>query len=271
MAGQVNIPIVSIEIPSPLPHHASEPHLAVDGNYLHLLFKRFFDRATSAEQADLHSWMQYDLNEEFKVATGCSGTEGPMLVWDAFASMANAYFGISVKATSVFASEINEQKQDFMKHMRPGIGPIFRDTSKLGDATGHDVVSGKDLPIPDDAKFAAFGWPCTDVSPDNVHSATSENRSCVLDGTLKTGGVFKGVVDFAKNHGPELAMLHNENVPRLAVASKGCDVDNLSAACWLLSSQCDLYTKVWRLDPRFFGVPVSRPRLHFPSFARGGS
>ena len=264
----MDIPIVKTEIPSPLPQHASEPHLPVDGNYLHSLLNRFFDRATEVERADLHAWTKYDLNEEFRVATGCSGTEGPLLVWHAFATIANARFGISVQVTSAFASENNPLKQDFIKALLPGPRPIFRDTSKLGEATGEDVVSGDRLPIPVDAKFAAFGWPCTDVSSENMHSDSSTNRSCVLDGTLSTGSVFKGVVEYAKNHGAELLVLHNENVPRLATLGKGCAIDNLSAACWLLSRECDMFTKVWQLDPRAFGVPVSRPRLHFPSFAR---
>ena len=37
----MDIPIVKTEIPSPLPQHASEPHLPVDGNYLHSLLNRF--------------------------------------------------------------------------------------------------------------------------------------------------------------------------------------------------------------------------------------
>ena len=53
--------------------------LACRWELLALAVEPVFDRATEVERADLHAWMKYDLNEEFRVATGCSGTEGPCL------------------------------------------------------------------------------------------------------------------------------------------------------------------------------------------------
>ena len=60
---------------------------------------------------------------------------------------------------------------------------------------------------------------------------------------LRTGSVFAGVVDYAKHNAPDLRVLFNENVVKLAVLPRGGGMDNLSAAVQLLETDCDRF---WR-------------------------
>ena len=59
-----------------------------------------------------------------------------------------------------------------------------------------------------------WGGLCTDVSLMNKHSHSKANRSCVLAGGLRTGGVFRGVVAWCSEHGGDLDFLGNEHKSR---------------------------------------------------------
>ena len=122
--------------------------------------------------------------------------------------------------------------------------------------------------IPKDVNSFLVGWPCTDVSNMSKYARTQTNRCCVASGGLRSGGVFKSVIDFCCNHGSEVDFLGNENVPALATPPPDGGPDNLTAAVWLLDTHADMYTKTWQLNPMMFGVPQSRDRLWFPSFRR---
>ena len=100
--------------------------------------------------------------------------------------------------------------------MYPTMPLLFSDASALGAESGHDELSHVKQTIPKDVNSFLVGWPCTDVSNMNKYARTQTNRCCVASGGLRTGGVFKSVIDFCCNHGSEIDFLCNENVPALA-------------------------------------------------------
>lgn len=143
-----------------------------------------------------------------------------------------------------------------------------------GSSTAKNIAKGNGkaevevVAVPRSRHSLIAGWPCTDVSPMNMHVASAANRSCVAGSSLKTGSVFRGVLDYVKSNGQDLDFLVSENVPGLARRRAG-GVDNLTSAVQMLSIECDMFTKVWVLNSKkLFGVPQQRTRLWFPSFPR---
>eukprot|EP00959_Pyramimonas_sp_CCMP1952_P297884 6231339-Pyramimonas_sp.AAC.1 len=120
----------------------------------------------------------------------------------------------------------------------------------------------------------AGGWPCTDASPSNIDASSERNRLCVAEGTLRTGSVFAGIVNWSAKSAEQghLDFTLGENAPASAsplrqdgeVSGPG----NLSAACAIFSQRADMVTFAFSLNPQLFGCPQSRDRLWFPSFPR---
>jgi site-specific DNA-cytosine methylase len=225
-------------------------------------------RCTDLEREDLAAYLRWEKGEEIRVSTACSGTDVPLLVYAGLAEAARDILSVPLRIVHRFSCEKDTAKQRFLMQMYPMMPLLFSDASALGAESGHDELSQVKQAIPKDVNSFLVGWPCTDVSNMNKYARTQTNRCCVASGGLRTGGVFKSVIDFCCNHGSELDFLGNENVPALATPPPEGGPDNLTAAVWLLDTQADMYTKTWKLNPMMFGVPQSRDRLWFPSFRR---
>jgi site-specific DNA-cytosine methylase len=261
----MQIPKVDFERPSPLPAHQGNPPLAPGASYLSELFVRFLRRCTTAERADLASWVVNDLSGKIRVGSICSGTDVPVLAWQAFAVALRQELRVGLQVVHMFSAEKHTGKRRFLEVMFPENKLLFGDACELGNSSAYDCLSGERKQVPDDIDTGAAGWPCTDVS--SLNNGAAHNRSVVMDGAKNTGGVFRGVRKFISNHGANLWFFLNENVTALARPGKGSSsADNLSSAVWLLRQDCDCWTKVWMLSPMDFGVPQSRNRLWFPCF-----
>lgn len=255
------------ERPKVQPAFAQDPALMPDETYYTALFTRFLHRCSDSELNDLRVWFQHVTGGQLHIATACSGTDVPLLVYNGLASAVTHVLGVDVQVIHQFSCERNKAKQAFIKSMFEDEPLMFVDATKLGSERCFDAISGKEVKVPEGTESFLVGWPCTDVPTMNKYASSSQNRACVISGDLRTGGVFRGVLEFCKSHGDCLDVLCNENVPSLARACEG-ELDNLSAAVWLLDHECDMSTKAWVLNPMMFGVPQSRDRLWFPSFRR---
>ena len=96
---------------------------------------------------------------QWRAGTFCSGTDCPLLVWDALLASASEYTG---SATS--------------HAMDMGCS-----NGRVKDDTGRRV----ELPHTD---LIAAGFPCDDASGLHPKSSTGEQRLCVANGELRTGG-----------------------------------------------------------------------------------
>lgn len=256
------------DVPRPLKQTREDPPLQPGSNFYRLLFSRFMERCTDLERDDLAAHLRWEKRGEIRVATACSGTDVPLLVYAGLAEAARDILSVPLRIVHRFSCEKDSAKQRFLMLMYPTMPLLFSDASALGAESGHDELSHVKQTIPKDVNSFLVGWPCTDVSNMNKHARTQTNRCCVASGGLRTGGVFKSVIDFCCNHGSEVDFLGNENVPALATPPPDGGPDNLTAAVWLLDTHADMYTKTWQLNPMMFGVPQSRDRLWFPSFRR---
>ena len=119
------------------------------------------------------------------------------LVWNAFASAVNCKLETEVKVVHRFSCERNRHKQGFIRGMFD-VPLMYEDATKLGEPALYDAVSGSEQQSPQDINFFAVGWPCTDASSLNKHSSSLANRTCVSSSSLRTGSVFKRVVNFVR-------------------------------------------------------------------------
>ena len=252
--------------PRPSVQHQDDPPLMPGAGYFSQLFARFLGRARPQEVLDLKVWLRE--KKVLNVATACSGTDVPLLVYRGFATAIKDKLGLKIHLNHRFSCEQHAGKQSFLLTMFPSTPLLFNDATKLGSRHCHDVISGSEKAVPKDCSAMVAGWPCTDVSTLNKSSSSADNKSCVMTGSLRTGGVFRGLLDFCKQHGKRLDFLGNENIPKLARVSSESEPDNLTAAVWLLDTECDMWTKAWKLNPRLFGVPQDRDRCWFPSYRR---
>lgn len=130
-----------------------------------------------------------------------------------------------------------------------------------------DEVTGCETPTDITIDDLYAGFPCQDTSSLNMHR--SANRNVIRDCGGRVGPVFRSIVDFCKaqmSPSPSRAlMVVLENALGLAAKAKGESRSNLDDC--LSSLQAAGFEAItWRLDPRDFGQPVSRPRLFMLAF-----
>eukprot|EP00959_Pyramimonas_sp_CCMP1952_P285591 5971521-Pyramimonas_sp.AAC.1 len=178
--------------PEPSAPAAATPPILPTHTYYRDLFLRFLSRCTRVEQLDLLAWFQHEKGNHIRFATACSGTDCVALVWQGFVDAVNMAFSAAIAVDHAFSCENSAKKRDFiMQWFRPPI--LFDDAIKLGNSTCHDTVAAGSKTVPHDVSNLIAGWPCTDASPNNIDASTERNRSCVAEGTLRTGAVFGGI------------------------------------------------------------------------------
>ena len=260
---------------SPTPHSTSstDDPLPTGQQALDHLFRRFMQRVG----ADCRDWLAqwtHNIGNRFDIATACSGTELPKMVFDSLARVCTSDLSSPLTVESAFAAELSPWKQRFIRQAFPGLPCMFSDARDLGRIEAHDVISGGPVRVPP-AKCLVAGFPCTDLSLLSSHSSSVANRSCILNATLRTGGVYAGLMEYidAHGHGLEagLESIVFENVvalaspPRDQKRGNDCGPTNLQV-CLARLAKRGWYGKPWKLTPTLFGVPQCRPRIYITCF-----
>ena len=132
---------VDFERPSPLPAHRGSPPLAPGASYLSELFVRFLRRCTTAERADLASWVVNDLSSKIRVGSNCSGTDVPVLAWQTFAVALRQELRVGLQVVHMFSAEKHTGKLRFLELMFPGNKVLFGDACELGNSSAYDCLS----------------------------------------------------------------------------------------------------------------------------------
>ncbi|KAK1574676.1 uncharacterized protein LY79DRAFT_523450 [Colletotrichum navitas] len=116
----------------------------------------------------------------FRVATMCSGTDGPILALREFAEAATGrgYLGV-LRYDHVFSVEIDPFKQAFIERNSPPSGPIFRNVIDVGrpGAVQAMTASGAMADIPTDIDVLVAGSSCVDFSALNVQRENKKKAS----------------------------------------------------------------------------------------------
>ena len=262
---------------APTPHagNVMAPPLDVGPTFLVQLFHRFFDRSTDEDVRDFEAWLHHEMHLSFDMATACSGTDSPVLVWEAFAACVLERFGFRPQVVHKYSCERCPRKREFIREVAPNVERLFCEATLLGHES-HDVFTEQSLPTPP-SDFLFAGFPCTDASRLNKYHVN--NKVCVQQGTLRTGSVFQSLSELAGQKGMVRRALVLENVTSLADTpepkhrgAKKSSTDtgllsNLTAAAQALRERDYLLVPL-QLTPTLFGVPQQRARLWMPALHR---
>ena len=137
----------------------------------------------------------------------------------------------------------------------------------------YDCKTGKHVTRPS-YQVIIDGFPCTDVSRNNANS--SDNRTTISDGSLRTGAVFGQIVDMCVDRDEEVEWGLHENVFAIQDAPKPENVGlalqfenvGLSNLDWIghkMNEEAKCFFKAFGLQPsECFNSDISRLRLWMP-------
>lgn len=121
---------------------------------------------------------------QFSAGTFCSGTDAPILVYNAFLEAASKeFFPQSVSATPtvnhMFSAEVEEKKRSFLQDFFD-MKFCFTDVLDIPRTGGNmfDCKSESWQKVPT-VNWAAAGFPCDDASALHPKQSTAEHRLCV--------------------------------------------------------------------------------------------
>ena len=261
--------------PRDRPPPPDEGPLPADDQMLVRFFGRLVARLTASERDALTAW---SFGQTCKTNSMCSGTEVPSLICDALAQALQEH-GSTFSVHAEFAVEVNSAKRSFIAKVFPSLKHIFHDVTELHKGLDRDHLAGnKKVAVPTMGQGWLFiGYPCTTVSLLNPQAHTLAHRGAVRSGSLKTGKVFKGLLDYldycmendegrAQRNVPDIIFL--ENVKNLGAENQfindnrgdGEMESNLQASINLLEAY-GFCVVPFLLQPSLFGNPQSRNRI----------
>lgn len=234
-------------------------------------------RLDDATKADMHLAAQ----RCFQIGTACSGTDVAALVVKGFARAWSKISGKHVDFNHLFSCELDDKKRDFIHKMFTGTSDacdvqlLLRNSADLicTDPNGYyDCLSGQSIrdgiPVCSDLMV---GFPCQDVS--RLNPSAESARWVIRDSGRRTGKVFSDVMEYCKHvlQDSEAKQVFRglllENVLGLLSPPKGTNPEtgeswhsNLDY-CERAATGAGLILIPCILDPKMFGIPVSRQRV----------
>lgn len=258
-------------IPQPATGLKEDPALPVGRDYLLHLHRRFLERMGPECRLRLGQYVQETLKGKWNAATACSGSDGPLLAWDALSQVLGADMDVMLSVSHSFSAENKKQKQDFIKSAFPHSSLIFEDATHLERGQALDAVSGRVQAVPEDPDSFQAGFPCTDISNLNNSSSSTANKMCLVYSSLSSGSVFHSLRRYVansngkNNNNVRLLMLENVTglvkIPKDPITTEQLGPSNLDVICHLLE-EIGYYVQVFHLSPTGFGVPQERHRLY---------
>jgi site-specific DNA-cytosine methylase len=243
-----------------------KPKLPVGPQRLIALVTAFIIAMHPAEKDAMKTYLMDECLEGIDGGTFCSGTDSPVLVWTALLSAIAVALNIVVPFRHRFSAEINEDKQSFLTSAFPSMENLYKDVMDLKHKCAMEIRFQELTEVPE-INFGIGGFPCTDASGLNPSSSSVEHRSCVSEGTLRTGSVLNGIVECYKVHGKSIKFTGLENVYSLSNPPRDKDTkeiigpSNLDATAYIFKTELKHLLHTWLLEPNFFGVPANRRRL----------
>jgi site-specific DNA-cytosine methylase len=220
---------------------------------------KLLERAGDHSKGLSRQWL---VSQPITIGTMCSGSDSPILVAQSICNAMNqgGPHRDCAQAHHAFSVEINEKKQRFIRRMFPELRHMYANTANMSDPAVFDIIM-RTKTIPDPVRFLIAGFPCTDVS--FLNNTAKLNRGTVKEQNKKTGTCFKGITKYVQLHRETLQLLLLENVLGLCTLGVGKQESDLETCIRVIEQELDFTVVVWRLDPRLFGWPQSRPRLWF--------
>ena len=102
-------------IPQPATELKEDFALPVGPDYLLHLHRRFFERMGPECRSSLKQYVQETLCGRWNAATACSGSDGPLLAWEALSQVLKADMDVTLSVSHAFSAEKEEPKRDFIR------------------------------------------------------------------------------------------------------------------------------------------------------------
>lgn len=163
------------------------------------------------------------------VASACSGSDVQWHVLLRLSSFWRITYAIDVVVKMVFACELNEAKQTWLRTQSTEIPLLFRDINELSRTTSFDVITQSHRLVPHCDLFVA-GFVCADRSALNRNRA--RNVGCVATATGQAGATSVAALQFIRTCRPTMVVM--ENVPALQQSRVGSDGETTSDADYII-------------------------------------
>jgi site-specific DNA-cytosine methylase len=195
-----------------------------------------------------------------KFGTMCSGTDCPSMLYRAYSEALGSY-GVDAEMVQEFAVERDAVAQRFIQEVfgPEELGCIFATCAEAASPTkvARDVRPQFGTRTVATVHDLIAGFPCKDVS--NLLQDRSAYREAIAHGTGRTGSAFRDILRYLEVH-PGARSIILENVLGLGTRGRGRLFSNLDHCVHALEA-LGWSTACFKLDPRMFGMPVSRRRL----------
>ena len=174
--------------------------------------------------------------------------------------------GAQFECTHKFAVERNPEKQHFLKVIFPLLPKLFEDVTVVSSGAGKNkMASPAATASVDEVDVFGAGFPCQDASALHSDRASSSHRSCVIEGSLRTGSVVRHIFALVGQM-RRARLLLLENVAGLAAVPRDQNhqpigPSNLAAVIFCAAKEAGFHIRAFSLNPHDFGVPQCRHRL----------
>jgi site-specific DNA-cytosine methylase len=130
------------------------------------------------------------------------------------------------KLAHQFSTEIDVEKQSYIKATFPALGKLFVDVGALKLDKALNVACSEIMhSYVDRVFFFIAGFACGDIS--SLNNNAKDFTHCIVDGNGRTGGTWKGLIGYAQTHQPPNIIL--ENVLKLKGSNLQQCLDDLQA------------------------------------------
>lgn len=192
----------------------------------------------------------------------------------AMATVLKEEYGVELAFGHSYSSEVNSRKRNFIRGVHPHDAPLFGDVGQLTNSQARNFAehameqSQVVVDVPRNWTHFVGGFPCKSVS--DLNRDRLQHRNSITNRSGKTGSVFGSILDVITKENTEIQGGVFENVMGLMKSAQSRDGEVCSSgvvgsclgqvvsALWRIG----LTTATFKLDPRCFGHPQSRPRLY---------
>ena len=195
--------------------------------------------------------------EPLEYGTACSGCEVASKIMHGLSLFLRAKLGVSFRPRQIFACELDQDKQRFIREQFPDLGCLFGDVADLGKRKALDVITGRRRWIPSVMVLIA-GFSCKSLTPMSKDAA--KNKGCIgrVDPDAETSYTYHGIRTYIRSKRPMLLIL--ENVKELM--SVGVDGDS-DLATVVADLKALRYEVEWfTFDAAAYGSRAARVRIY---------
>ena len=172
-----------VESPIGIPSNWDDAPIPPGDSRLALLAVFLIGRLSDEDKTSLALFLTARLSI-VKVSTSCSGTDAPILMWQALIEGFQLALNVTIELEQLYACERNPEKRDFLSKAWPSLPKVFTDVADLASDTAQ-VHDGSCHPVGSFGSFHYSGFPCASASSLNLHASIAESIASEMASMLQ--------------------------------------------------------------------------------------